>query len=475
MIAYFKIHLFPIGLLLLCSVYYLIFGYDLVREDYLKLICLAVACFYASYKLLSIARESFGLLLFAGILYRLVLFFSIPELSQDFYRYLWDGSIFLKGINPFLYSPNELIDQLRETLPNAPFLYEQMGELSQKHYSNYPPVSQYLYALAAYIGQESVLVSVGVFRVFILGADVAILFLSRWLMQQLGLPKWKAFWYFLNPLVVLELSGNLHLEGIMIAFFLAGICVLLLAQQKLSKGILNYNTSWLMDLVMALCISLAIMTKLIPILFYPFLLRIMRLKRWFISGLYIVLFSALLLWPLLGTGFFSHYIQTIGLWFNNFEFNASLYNLIKSISQLAGHSAYRTILTYGKILPILIVSCAIGVWVWQYRKTKVLKDQKQQIKWALTAMLFIYTGHLFLATTVHPWYLIFGLLLSLFTPYRYFIVWSLCVFLSYVTYAHPDFKENLWVLGFEYLCVFAVLIYEIVRINPVEYFSVKNV
>lgn len=294
-------------------------------------------------------------------------------------------------------------------------------------------------------------------------------------MQQLGLPKWKAFWYFLNPLVVLELTGNLHLEGIMIAFFLAGICVLLLAQQNLQKGILNYNTPWLRDLVMALCISLAIMTKLIPILFYPFLLRIIGLKRWFISGLYMVLFSALLLWPLLGTGFFSHYIQTIGLWFNNFEFNASLYNLIKSISQLAGHSAYRTILTYGKILPFLIVGCAIGVWVWQYRKTKVLKDQKQQIKWALTAMLLMYTGHLFLATTVHPWYLIFGLLLSLFTPYRYFIVWSLCVFLSYVTYAHPDFKENLWVLGFEYLCVFAVLLYEIVRINPSDYFSVKNV
>ncbi len=85
------------------------------------------------------------------------------------------------------------------------------------------------------------------------------------------------------------------------------------------------------------------------------------------------------------------------------------------------------------------------------------------------------SGYLFLATTVHPWYLIFGLVLSLFTPYRYFIYWTAAVFISYATYAHPDFKENLWLIAIEYLGVFTLMIYEIVRIKTSKIIYVKNV
>ena len=44
-----------------------------------------------------------------GLLIRGMFIFYIPELSQDFYRFIWDGNIQLLGINPYLYTPDVLI------------------------------------------------------------------------------------------------------------------------------------------------------------------------------------------------------------------------------------------------------------------------------------------------------------------------------------------------------------------------------
>jgi len=534
MLSNLELHKRSLSFILVTCLFYVSFGYDLLREDTPKLIGLAVACFFFTHKIIQWEGENFKLLFVTGLVFRVLLFGATPILSQDFYRYIWDGQLLISGINPYLFTPNELIDTLKDQMPSAPFLYEKMGDMSQKHYSNYPPTSQFIYALAAYIGKGSVTASIVVFKVIITVADVAVLFFSRWLMQHLKIPKKNAFWYFLNPLVILELSGNLHLEGVMIAFFLAGICWLikaanllkevadindldssmnLLAIERttaLNKITSKKNTSTY--LLAALLLALSIMTKLIPILFYPFLLIPLGFKKWLQLGLCILLFCGLLLWPLLGEGFFEYYLQTIGLWFSNFEFNASIYNIVKNISKTLGNSGYKTILSYGKWLPFLIISWAIIVLIWQiflfkkektnwlslikntltliYKKpfkvffikpTKLFllnpgtKNSLIAYYYSLYAMLFMLSGYLFLATTIHPWYLIFGLVLSLFTPYRYFIYWTAAVFLSYATYAHPDFKENLWLIAIEYLGVFTLMIYEIVKIKTSKIIYVKNV
>jgi len=498
MLSYLELHKRSLSFILVTCLFYVSFGYDLIREDTSKLIGLAAACFFFTYKIIQWEGENFRLLFAAGLIFRILLFGATPFLSQDFYRYIWDGQLLISGINPYLYTPNELIDSLKDQMPNAPLLFEKMGDLSQKHYSNYPPISQFIQALAAYIGQGSITAAAVVFKVIIIAADVAVFFFSRRLMQLLKLPKQNAFWYFLNPLVILELSGNLHLEGVMIAFFLAGVYWLIKADDLLKENAdindigstkkhiaiertttLNKITSKKNTrtyLFVALLIAVSIMTKLIPILLYPFLIIPLGFKKWLQLGLYILLFCGLLLLPLLGEGFFEYYLQTIGLWFNNFEFNASVYNIVKSISKSLGNSGYKTILSYGKWLPFLIISWAIIVLIWQkslFKNTAVTIRVQYSI--AFYAMLFMLSGYLFLATTVHPWYLIFGLILSLFTPYRYFIYWTAAVFISYATYAQPDFKENLWIIAIEYLGVFTLMIYEIVKIKTSQVISVKNV
>lgn len=76
------------------------------------------------------------------------------------------------------------------------------------------------------------------------------------------------------------------------------------------------------------------------------------------------------------------------------------------------------------------------------------------------SMLLGITLYYFTSTTVHPWYLALPLVLSVFTSFKYLIVWTLLVMLSYFAYSQPDFKENLYLLAIEYLLVFTVFIKE---------------
>ena len=47
-----------------------------------------------------------GVLFAAPILYSLILLFSTPSLSDDMFRYVWDGRVQDAGISPYTYSPD---------------------------------------------------------------------------------------------------------------------------------------------------------------------------------------------------------------------------------------------------------------------------------------------------------------------------------------------------------------------------------
>jgi len=78
-------------------------------------------------------------------------------------------------------------------------------------------------------------------------------------------------------------------------------------------------------------------------------------------------------------------------------------------------------------------------------------------------MHFSFTIYLFLSTTVHPWYIATILMLSVFTNYKFPLVWSFIVIISYLAYANTDNTENLWVIALEYVVVFSVFIWELLK------------
>lgn len=438
----------PILVALVSIVLYLGFAYNLERSEFIKLICLYAALFITSYlfieKYLSRHQLRFWVLASIGIIFRLAFIVSIPNLSQDFYRFLWDGRLLIQGFSPYLFTPTNS-SAFAVTIAQAQELIEGMGALNASHFSNYPPVNQLFFAIAGLFAGKSILGSVIVLRMVIILADVGILYFGKMVLEQLNLPAKNIFWYFLSPFIIIELSGNLHFEGVMLFFFVWALFLL-------------FKKKWFWAAVL---IGLSISVKLLPLLFLPLFFR------WFsnkevstalnltsLLKFYSIIGATILITflPFLSSEFIQNFAATIGLWFQNFEFNASIYYIIRWIGfQVVGWNIIETV---GKILPMIVVLFILGLSFLKKNSTP------QQL---ITSMLFAVSFYFLLSTTVHPWYVATPLILSVFTNYKFPLVWSLVVFLSYSAYGKEGFDENLWLVALEYFIVIGIAAWEFTR------------
>lgn len=450
MSSYWKLHRTPILIVLGSMLFYAVFAYDLEREDFLKLLGLFAALFFFCIKLIQFEKWNFKFLLVTGILLRLVFLFAEPNLSQDFYRFIWDGELIKNGINPYLHTPNELIQNQRLAVANATELYAGMGELSAKHFSNYPPLNQIIFTISTFIGGGSILGSLVAMRIIVIVADLGILYFGRKLLQNLGASSHLVFWYFLNPLVIIELTGNLHFEGVMLFFFVWAVYLISLNKWRLAAPI--YAAS--------------IMLKLVPLLFLPLFLKYLGFKKSIAFYLLVGLACVIFFLPFYTPVFIDNYSQTVGLWFSNFEFNASMYNLVKKIGVLYFEAKpWELIKSYGSLVPKLVVLAAVLL---------SFLRANDKLKIVLGSMLILLSFYYFMSATVHPWYIIFVLLLTIFTDYRFGLLWSAMVVLSYQAYSNTEFEENLWLLAFEYFVVFGYLGYEILKKHRLKSLFRKN-
>ncbi|WP_029036641.1 mannosyltransferase [Salinimicrobium xinjiangense] len=432
--TFLKLHKIPLLIFLSCCAFYLAFAYDLERTDFFKLLTLYGGLFFLSWKFFRMQRSNLNILLAAAIIFRLLFLFAIPNLSQDFYRFIWDGKLLLEGISPYLMTPDQYFSSGSIPIAGAKELYQGMGSLSAGNPTNYPPLNQLWFALAALIGGKSILASVIWLRIFIIAADIGIFYFGRKLLKNLNLPESNIFLYLLNPLILIELTGNLHFEGVMLFFLIAALYLL-----QRQKGLFS-----------ALLFSCSILVKLIPLMFLPLLFRRLGWKK--ALGYYMLTGGVVLLFflPFLSDVFAENFFASIGLWFQKFEFNASFYYLIRWIGyQVEGYNII------GYAGPALAAVVFLLVLVLSSLK------RNSDMKGLLTSMMFAMVIYLLLATTVHPWYLATPLLLSVFTRYKFVQVWSLMVVLSYFAYSQLEYEENLWLIVLEYSVVLGVLLYEV--------------
>ncbi|MGB5500096.1 MAG: mannosyltransferase [Maribacter sp.] len=449
MITYWKLHKIPILLAILSVGFYYTFAYHLERTDFIKLITLFGALFFLCFKLIQFEKWNFKFLLFVGILFRLVFLLIEPNLSQDYYRFIWDGELVINFISPYLNLPNTLIEQQDLVISNAHELHQGMTELSARHFSNYPPLNQYIFALAAMLGGKSILGATIVMRLIIIVSDIGIFYFGRKLLKNLNLSPHLIFWYFLNPLIIIELTGNLHFEGVMLCFFITSLYLL-----SIKKWILA-----------AVIFALSVSVKLVPLLFLPLFMKHLGFRRSVLFYFVFGITSLALLAPFLSSQFISNYTDTIGLWFSNFEFNSGLYNAIKQIALWFEVKPWELIKTYGKITPYIIITIVLLF-------TFLRKNQKLSV--LISSMLWILTTYYLLAATVHPWYIVFLVLLTIFTRYRFSLVWSLVVVLSYYAYSQISFKEHLGLLSIEYIVVYGFIIFELFRLKSLKLLFRKN-
>jgi hypothetical protein len=446
MLDYIKSNRIAVLLALLSAAFYLGFAYDLVRYDFIKLIGLYGALFFLTYKLVQIFKGNFWTLAGIGILFRLIFILAIPNLSQDFYRFIWDGRMLTQSINPYLFTPDYILNDptaiLQVSMPQAQELFNGMGDLSAGHFSNYPPINQLFFAIAALFAGKSILGSIVILRVIVILADIGILYFGKKLLDKLSLPISNIFWYFLNPFVIIELSGNLHFEGVMLFFVVWSLYLL-------------HRGKWFWA---AIILAVSVGVKLIPLLFLPLFFQYFIQKKSLTQGFWnftkfclVVLGVVLLLFsPFLSSEFILNFTNTVNLWFQNFEFNASIYNIVKWI----GFEYYDTnmIKPYGSISPFLVIGAILTLTFFRMNRTT---------KELITAMLFGISIYFLFATTVHPWYICTPLILSVFTKYKFPIVWSAAVILSYSAYGLNYFSENLWLVTIEYTLIIGCAIWEI--------------
>lgn len=411
---------------------YIALGYFFERTQFIKLLLFFSIAFLAFITLLKY-NENEKTFFTIGVTYRVLFLFSTPSLSQDFYRFIWDGHAILSGINPYLFKPNAIINTLA-TFPNATYLYEKMGSLSASNFSNYPPLNQLLFTIAAFIGGKSVFISTIVLRITIIFADIGIYYYGKKILLFFNKKTINIHWYFLNPLIILELTGNLHFEGVMLFFLVVGFYLLT-------------NKNWPLA---ALFIAISISIKLLPLLLLPLFFNYLGFKKSSAFYVLIIVLNLLFFFPFIATSLVNNYFATISLWFINFEFNASIYYLIREVGFY--FTGYNIIQTIGKVTPILTV--LIILYFAFIKKNKTLET-------VVTHSLLVITLYLFISTTVHPWYIINLVLLSVFTKYRFPIVWSFVIILSYYAYSSFPFKENTTLLIAEYSIVYLFFLYEI--------------
>jgi hypothetical protein len=423
--------------MLVSSLFYYAIAYHFERTEFIKLVVLFTGLFVLSYKIVQFEKFNFKFLLWSGLFFRLVFLFTLPNLSQDFYRFIWDGELVSNFINPYLTVPNELILQPDLVIDNAKELLVGMGELSPKFYSNYPPLNQIIFAIAALFGGKSILGAVMVMRLSIILSDVGIVYFGRKLLKNLNFSPHLIFWYFLNPLVILELSGNLHFEGVMLFFFVWSLYLL-------SKN------RWQMAGVLY---AFSIAIKLVPLLFLPLFLNYLGFKKSILFYSIVATVSLLLLLPFYSVDFFANYSETVGLWFSNFEFNASIYNVVKKIAVLYfDKKPWELIVSYGKITPYIIIGIVLCFSWFQ---------KKQKLPLLITSMLWVLTIYYLVSATVHPWYIVFLVFLTMFTKFKFPILWSAFVILSYWAYSNPSYTEHLGILCIEYIAILSYMAYEI--------------
>ena len=424
------------------------FNYFLPRNEFLQLVALYGGMFLIYLFLLrnkQVEYEHYFIWIIGlGIVARFLILFSLPNLSDDYFRFIWDAKMISQGVNPFDFTPAEYLQSLNGDFNSLKYDYDHLN--SQNYYSVYPPVSQLVFFVSHSLSPDVKEFSVLIMKLIMFSFELITLRILWLLGQQKELSKNAIIWYAINPLIIIEFCGNLHFEGLMIAFLLA-------STYMLTKNKLVYS---------AMLLAGAVLTKLHPLMILPFFIKFLGLKKGVLFAIIVVITVSLGFLPyMLSEEGFALYrldniFESLSLYYQSFEFNASFYYVSRWIGFY--FSEYHPIAIIGKILLALNVFCLL----------LLLFAQKKSLKSLISVITIAYLIYNLLATTVHPWYILvilpFALLWRMKTP----IVWTAVIIVSYFAYSTYNWHENFYLLTLEYTCIFAFLIYEL-KLTGKEY------
>jgi len=410
-------------LFLLQAIVYLYFITSVHRSQTYHVFLIFIFLF-ASYAhtLSNYTSFSFKRIIVFAVVFRIIMLFGLPWLSDDFYRFLWDGFLSYRGLNPYLHIPQELVASGFET----PFSIHLLN--SPTYYTVYPPFGQFTFFAAIFFAKGDVFYATLCMKLMMLFAEVGTLYFLNLLLKKRG-KQHNVLIYALNPLVIVEFVGNLHAEGFMIFFLVFAIW--LIEKQKLFYA--------------SIAFAFSVSAKLLPILFLPFLLWLLGWKKAFFFSVSVICFVALSFLPFWDHQLFAFMSKSLVLYFNYLEFNASLYYLFKWMHWHLFEGALY-------VLKALFLICFFLIW---YRR------RQAGMETFLVSSFFVFLLYLFSSQSIHPWYICMPLFLSIFSSFRFPILWTFLSVFTYITYRTEAMQQQMWVVFVEYVILFGTIIWEL--------------
>ena len=364
------------------------------------------------------------ILLFA-LVFRITMWFTSPSLSDDIYRYLWDGHVQLSGINPYILPPNdkELFEIRNEIFPL----------LNHRDIQTiYPPFSQIFFLFCAFIGK-----SIGIFKTFLIFVEGLLCLLLIRLLIDRKMDSKRVIFYAWHPLPLIEISGNGHIDILGIFFMM------------LFLFCMNKNRFLISPIILAL----GFLSKILPILLLPSAIvdLIRKNQNKYRISFFILIFIIIVV-------IFSAPYSTAGvqaftglfIYAKTWHFNDLIHGFLSTILdlfQLNGNQYARTI----------CISLLAATIIYKINREADL------IRIAFSTL----TAFMILSPTLHPWYLLWTVPFFCLFPKISWILFSCLVFLSYevlINYKSSGvWEEQQWVLWCEYVPLFSILLWEKLR------------
>jgi len=324
-----------------------------------------------------------------AIVFRVILLAVPPTLSDDVYRYRWDGRVQSAGLNPYAEPPaSAVIAELRDPL----WLRINYPEIR----TIYGPLAQRLFALAYRLDPRLVSFQAAAAVGDLLCIALLLACLARW-----DLPRWRLALYAWSPLAALESASNAHFDSWPTAALLLAVWAMLSGRRLLSTAAL----------------AAGVLFKTWPLLWAPLTLR--RRPPWHVGVFVGLLVLGYLPFRDAGAGLLQPWLDYTARWL----FNDAGFFVLRSIT--------------GSLPLAKGIAAAIGAAAF-YTLWRRDEDPLRANYWLLVLGIF-------LMPTIHPWYLLWALPLAAAALDLGWITVTILAPLSYwiLVGAGPD--SNTWI------------------------------
>jgi len=363
------------------------------------------------------AGSSFFCIVCFAVCFRAVMLASPPALSDDIYRYVWEGRLTAAGLNPFLHAPAD--DRL------AGFRDAEIypGINNRQLPAIYPPLSQMIFALTTLLSPSTAAMKV-VFMLF----DLATIWVLLLILQALGLDRLRVIIYAWNPLVIIEFAGSGHFDSAGIFFFMLA---LLMYMRRSTAGA-------------AAALACSFLTKFLAIVMLPFIAAGSSRRAVLIfAGI-----AAACYLPFAGAG--SNLLYSLSVYAGTWMFNASFY--------------YIAALLTGSCMAARALCAGLFLLLWIYLAAAQRRHEPLSGIGLCDCALVLLGAVLLLSPVVHPWYVCWIIPLLAVRPCLSGLFFSAAVFLSYDVlkdYVEAGiWAENPTITLAEYVPFYCLLLYD---------------